>query len=108
MYPFIPQFLWREQLGLHLILRALAADLSEAFLLVNELFNFARTVAESPVPHADDRKEWGLARRVVPHPVLRHIQPLSDILCREERVSLTAIERFLLLVRGYPPELVDR
>ena len=95
-------------MGLHLILRAFATDLSEAFLLVDELFNFARTIAESPVTHTDDRKEWGLARRVVPHPVLRDIQPLSDILCRKQRVSRTAIERFLLPVRGYPPELVDR
>ena len=95
-------------MGLHLILRALATDLSEVFLLVDELFNSARTIAERPVSHTDDRKEWGLARGVVPNPVLRDIQPLSNILCREERVSLTVTERFLLLVRSYPPELVDR
>src|SRR5208337_3294208 len=43
------------------ILRALTTGLSEALSLIDELFNSARPITESPVPHADDRQKWGLA-----------------------------------------------
>src|SRR6266478_446688 len=84
-YPFIPQFL-RGNNWAYPILPALPTQVSEPFPFVDEIFNPACPVTKSPVTHTDNGKEWGFSGRMIPNPVLRHIQPLGDILGCEERI----------------------
>jgi hypothetical protein len=71
-----------------LILPAFAPQNGEAFPFINEFLDFACPIAESAIANPNDRQERDFARRMVPHPILRHIQPFSYFLGRQETISL--------------------
>jgi hypothetical protein len=73
-------------LGLAAILPASAAQIGETFPLVYEFLDSAGPITQSPVTHAYDREMWSFAGRMVPNPILCHIQPLSDFSSGEERI----------------------
>ena len=63
----------------------------QAFPFIDEILNLARTIAKRPVAHADHGKERVFSRRMIPNPILGHVQSSSDIFRSKEWIDLLVV-----------------